>query len=126
MAVSKEEILEAIAEMSVMDVVALIEAMEEKFGVSAAAAVAAAPAAAGGDAGGAAEEKTEFDVVLAEIGGNKIAVIKAVRGITGLGLKEAKEAVEGAPTTLKEGVSKEEAEEVAKQLEEAGAKAEIK
>jgi large subunit ribosomal protein L7/L12 len=126
MAVSKEEILEAIAEMSVMDVVALIEAMEEKFGVSAAAAVAAAPAAAGGDAGGAAEEKTEFDVVLAEIGGNKIAVIKAVRGITGLGLKEAKEAVEGAPTTLKEGVSKEEADEVAKQLEEAGAKAEIK
>jgi large subunit ribosomal protein L7/L12 len=126
MAVSKEEILEAIAEMSVMDVVALIEAMEEKFGVSAAAAVAAAPAAAGGDAGAAAEEKTEFDVVLADIGGNKIAVIKAVRGITGLGLKEAKEAVEGAPTTLKEGVSKEEAEEVAKQLEEAGAKAEIK
>ena len=126
MAVSKEEILDAIAEMSVMDVVALIEAMEEKFGVSAAAAVAAAPAAAGGDAGGAAEEKTEFDVVLAEVGGNKIAVIKAVRGITGLGLKEAKEAVEGAPTTLKEGVSKEEAEEVAKQLEEAGAKAEIK
>ncbi len=126
MAVSKEEILEAIAEMSVMDVVALIEAMEEKFGVSAAAAVAAAPAAAAGDAGGAAEEKTEFDVVLADIGGNKIAVIKAVRGITGLGLKEAKEAVEGAPTTLKEGVSKEEAEEVAKQLEEAGAKAEIK
>ena len=126
MAVSKEEILDAIAEMSVMDVVALIEAMEEKFGVSAAAAVAAAPAAAGGDAGAAAEEKTEFDVVLADIGGNKIAVIKAVRGITGLGLKEAKEAVEGAPTTLKEGVSKEEADEVAKQLEEAGAKAEIK
>ena len=126
MAVSKEEILDAIAEMSVMDVVALIEAMEEKFGVSAAAAVAAAPVAAGGDAGGAAEEKTEFDVVLADIGGNKIAVIKAVRGITGLGLKEAKEAVEGAPTTLKEGVSKEEADEVAKQLEEAGAKAEIK
>ena len=126
MAVSKEEILEAIAEMSVMDVVGLIEAMEEKFGVTAAAAVAAAPAgaAAGGEA--AAEEKTEFDVVLSEIGGNKIAVIKAVRGITGLGLKEAKEAVEGAPTTLKEGVSKEEAEEVAKQLEEAGAKAEIK
>ncbi|MCU7807594.1 MAG: 50S ribosomal protein L7/L12 [Candidatus Thiodiazotropha sp. (ex Semelilucina semeliformis)] len=125
MAVSKEEILEAIAEMSVMDVVGLIEAMEEKFGVSAAAAVAAAPAAAGG-AEAAAEEKTEFDVVLAEIGGNKIAVIKAVRAITGLGLKEAKEAVEGAPTTLKEGVSKDEAEEVKKQLEEAGAKAEIK
>ncbi|MES9838404.1 MAG: 50S ribosomal protein L7/L12 [Candidatus Thiodiazotropha sp.] len=126
MAVSKEEILDAIAEMSVMDVVSLIEAMEEKFGVSAAAAVAAAPAAAavGGEA--AAEEKTEFDVVLAEIGGNKIAVIKAVRGMTGLGLKEAKEAVEGAPSTLKEGVSKEEAEEAKKQLEEAGAKAEIK
>jgi large subunit ribosomal protein L7/L12 len=125
MAVSKEEILEAIAEMSVMDVVSLIEAMEEKFGVSAAAAVAAAPmAAAGGEA--AAEEQTEFDVVLSEIGGNKIAVIKAVRAITGLGLKEAKDAVEGAPTTLKEGVSKDEAAEVAKQLEEAGAKAEIK
>ncbi|MEJ2452840.1 MAG: 50S ribosomal protein L7/L12 [Candidatus Thiodiazotropha sp.] len=126
MAVSKEEILDAIAEMSVMDVVSLIEAMEEKFGVSAAAAVAAAPMAAGGGEAAAAEEKTEFDVVLADIGGNKIAVIKAVRGITGLGLKEAKEAVEGAPTTLKEGVSKEEAEEVKKQLEEAGAKAEIK
>jgi large subunit ribosomal protein L7/L12 len=107
-------------------VVALIEAMEEKFGVSAAAAVAAAPMAAGGGEAAAAEEKTEFDVVLADVGGNKIAVIKAVRGITGLGLKEAKEAVEGAPTTLKEGVSKEEAEEVKKQLEEAGAKAEIK
>jgi large subunit ribosomal protein L7/L12 len=126
MAVSKEEILDAIAEMSVMDVVALIEAMEEKFGVSAAAAVAAAPAAAAGGDAAAAEEKTEFDAVLTEIGGNKIAVIKAVRGITGLGLKEAKEAVEGAPTTLKEGVSKDEAEEVKKQLEEAGAKAEIK
>ncbi|MBT2968488.1 MAG: 50S ribosomal protein L7/L12 [gamma proteobacterium symbiont of Ctena orbiculata] len=126
MAVSKEEILDAIAEMSVMDVVALIEAMEEKFGVSAAAAVAAAPVAAAGGAEAAAEEKTEFDVVLAEIGGNKIAVIKAVRGMTGLGLKEAKEAVESAPSTLKEGVSKEEAEEAKKQLEEAGAKAEIK
>jgi large subunit ribosomal protein L7/L12 len=125
MAVSKEEILEAIAEMSVMDVVALIEAMEEKFGVSAAAAVAAAPVAAVG-AEAAEEEKTEFDVVLAEIGSNKIAVIKAVRAMTGLGLKEAKEAVEGAPSTLKEGVSKEEAEEAKKQLEEAGAKVEIK
>jgi large subunit ribosomal protein L7/L12 len=124
MAVSKEEILEAIAEMSVMDVVALIEAMEEKFGVTAAAAVAAAPVAAVAEA--AAEEKTEFDVVLADVGGNKIGVIKAVRAITGLGLKEAKEAVEGAPTTLKEAVSKDEAEEVKKQLEEAGAKAEIK
>jgi large subunit ribosomal protein L7/L12 len=126
MAVSKEEILDAIAEMSVMDVVALIEAMEEKFGVSAAAAVAAAPAAAGGGDAAAAEEQTEFDVVLSEIGGNKIAVIKAVRGMTGLGLKEAKEAVEGAPSTLKEAVSKEEAEEAKKQLEEAGAKVEIK
>ncbi|MET0028694.1 MAG: 50S ribosomal protein L7/L12 [Candidatus Thiodiazotropha sp.] len=126
MAVSKEEILDAIAEMSVMDVVALIEAMEEKFGVTAAAAVAAAPAAAAGGADAAAEEKTEFDVVLAEIGGNKIAVIKAVRALTGLGLKEAKDAVEGAPSTLKEGVSKDEAEDAKKQLEEAGAKVEIK
>jgi large subunit ribosomal protein L7/L12 len=124
MAVSKEEILEAIAQMSVMDVVALIEAMEEKFGVTAAAAVAAAPVAAAAEA--AAEEQTEFDVVLAEIGSNKISVIKAVRAITGLGLKEAKDAVEGAPTTLKEGVSKDEAAGIAKQLEEAGAKAEIK
>ncbi|MBT8440243.1 MAG: 50S ribosomal protein L7/L12 [Gammaproteobacteria bacterium] len=125
MSVSKDDILDAIANMTVMDVVELIEAMEEKFGVSAAAAVAAAPAA-GGDAGAAAEEKTEFDVVLTEMGGNKVAVIKAVRGITGLGLKEAKEAVEGAPTTLKEGIAKEEAEDVKKQLEEAGAKVELK
>jgi large subunit ribosomal protein L7/L12 len=125
MAVTKEEILEAIAGMTVMDVVALIEAMEEKFGVTAAAAVAAAPVAAAG-AEAAAEEKTEFDVVLTEIGGNKIATIKAVRAITSLGLKEAKDAVEGVPTTLKEGVSKEEAAEIAKQLEEAGAKVEIK
>ncbi len=126
MAVSKDEILDAIANMTVMDVVELIEAMEEKFGVTAAAAVAAAPAA-GGDAGGAAaEEQTEFDVVMTSFGANKVAVIKAVRGITGLGLKEAKEAVEGAPTTLKEAVSKEEAEEVKKQLEEAGASVEIK
>jgi large subunit ribosomal protein L7/L12 len=125
MSVSKDDILDAIANMTVMDVVELIEAMEEKFGVSAAAAVAAAPAA-GGDAGAAAEEQTEFDVVLTEMGGNKVAVIKAVRGITGLGLKEAKEAVEGAPTTLKEGIAKEEAEDVKKQLEEAGAKVELK
>jgi large subunit ribosomal protein L7/L12 len=125
MAVTKEEILEAIAGMTVMDVVALIEAMEEKFGVTAAAAVAAAPVAAAG-AEAAAEEKTEFDVVLSEIGSNKIATIKTVRAITGLGLKEAKDAVEGVPTTLKEAVSKEEAAEVVKQLEEAGAKAEIK
>jgi len=125
MSVSKDDILDAIANMTVMDVVELIEAMEEKFGVSAAAAVAAAPAA-GGDAGAAAEEKTEFDVVLAEMGSNKVAVIKAVRGVTGLGLKEAKGAVEGAPTTLKEGVAKEEAEDLKKQLEEAGAKVELK
>ena len=125
MSVSKDDILDAIANMTVMDVVELIEAMEEKFGVSAAAAVAAAPAA-GGDAGAAAEEKTEFDVVLADMGGNKVAVIKAVRGVTGLGLKEAKEAVEGAPTTLKEGAAKEEAEDIKKQLEEAGAKVELK
>jgi len=125
MSVSKDEILDAIANMTVMDVVELIEAMEEKFGVSAAAAVAASPAA-GGDAGGATEEKTEFDVVLADMGSNKVAVIKAVRGVTGLGLKEAKEAVEGAPTTLKEGVSKEEAEDIKKQLEEAGAKVDLK
>jgi len=124
MAVSKDDILEAIAGMTVMDVVELIEAMEEKFGVSAAAAVAAAPAA-GGDAA-AAEEQTEFDVVLTSFGANKVAVIKAVRGITGLGLKEAKEAVEGAPATLKEAVAKDEAEDVKKQLEEAGASVEIK
>ena len=125
MSVSKDDILDAIANMTVMDVVELIEAMEEKFGDTAAAAVAAAPVAAG-DAGAAAEEKTEFDVVLADMGSNKVAVIKAVRGVTGLGLKEAKEAVEGAPTTLKEGVSKEEAEDIKKQLEEAGAKVDLK
>ena len=123
---SKEDILEAIANMSVMEVVELIEAMEEKFGVTAAAAVAVAAPGAGGDAGGAAEEKTEFDVVLESFGDNKVAVIKAVRGITGLGLKEAKEAVEGAPTPLKEGVTKEEAEEAKKTLEEAGATVEVK
>jgi large subunit ribosomal protein L7/L12 len=126
MAVSKDEILDAIANMSVMEVVDLVEAMEEKFGVSAAAAVAvAAPAAGGGDAA-AAEEKTEFDVVLASFGDNKVAVIKAVRGITGLGLKEAKDMVEGAPSTVKEAASKDEAESIKKQLEEAGAKAELK
>ncbi len=125
MAVSKEDILESIGNMTVLEVVDLISAMEEKFGVTAAVAAVAAPAA-GGAEGGAAEEKTEFDVVLASFGDNKVAVIKAVRGITGLGLKEAKEAVEGAPTTLKEGVSKDEAEEIKKQLEEAGAKVEIK
>ncbi len=126
MAVSKEEILEAIANMSVMEVVELIEAMEEKFGVTAAAAVAAVPAAGGEGGGEAAAEKTEFDVVLTGFGDKKVGVIKAVRGLTGLGLKEAKEAVEGVPTVLKEGVSKEEAEEAKKVLEEAGATVEIK
>ena len=125
MAVSQEEILESIANMSVMEVVDLISAMEEKFGVTAAAAVAAAPAAA--DAGAAAaEEKSEFDVVLKSFGDNKVAVIKAVRGITGLGLKEAKALVEGAPAPVKEGVGKDEAEDVKKQLEEAGAEVELK
>ncbi len=124
MAVSKEDILEAIAEMSVMDVVELVSAMEEKFGVSAAAAVAVAAAPAEG--GAAAAEQTEFDVVLKSFGANKVGVIKAVRGITGLGLKEAKGLVEGAPAPLKEGVSKEEAEDVKKQLEEAGAEVEVK
>jgi large subunit ribosomal protein L7/L12 len=122
--VTKEDILEAIANMSVMDVVELIEAMEEKFGVTAAAAAVAVAAPAGDVA--AAEEKTEFDVVMTSFGENKVAVIKAVRGLTGLGLKEAKDAVEGAPATIKEGVSKAEAEDVKKQLEEAGAQAEIK
>jgi large subunit ribosomal protein L7/L12 len=125
MAVSKEDILDTISNMSVMDVVDLISAMEEKFGVSAAAAVAAAPAAAG-DAGEAAEEQTEFDVVLASFGENKVAVIKAVRAITGQGLKDAKDTVESAPATIKEGASKSEAEEIKKQLEEAGATAELK
>ena len=126
MAVSKDDILETISNMSVMEVVDLISAMEEKFGVSAAAAVAAAPAA-GGDAGGeAAAAKDEFDVVLTGFGDNKVAVIKAVRAITGLGLKEAKDAVESTPTTLKEAASKDEAEEVKKQLEEAGATVELK
>jgi large subunit ribosomal protein L7/L12 len=125
MALSKDDILNAIAEMSVMDVVALVEAMEEKFGVSAAAAVAAAPAAAG-EAGASAEEQTEFDVVLASAGDKKVNVIKAVRAITGLGLKEAKAMVDGAPSTVKEGVSKDDAEAAKKELEEAGASVEIK
>jgi len=123
---SKEDILEAIANMTVMEVVELISAMEEKFGVSAAAAVAAAPAAAGGEAAAAAEEKTEFDVVMSSFGSNKVSVIKAVRAITALGLKEAKEMVEGAPVTVKEGASKDEAEDIKKQLEEAGASVEVK
>jgi len=125
MAVSQEEILETISNMTVMEVVDLISAMEEKFGVSAAAAVAAAPAAAA-DAGAAAAEQTEFDVVLTAMGANKVSVIKAVRAITGLGLKEAKAEVESAPSTIKEGVSKDEAEEIKKQLEEAGASVEVK
>jgi large subunit ribosomal protein L7/L12 len=126
MALSKDDVLNAIAEMSVMEIVELIEAMEEKFGVTAAAAVAAAPAAAGGDAGGAAEAKTEFDVVLTGAGDKKVNVIKAVREITGLGLKEAKAAVDGAPSPIKEGVSKDEAEEAKAKLEEAGASVEVK
>lgn len=126
MAVSKEDILETISEMSVMEVVDLISAMEEKFGVSAAAAVAAAPVA-GGDTGGAeAVEKTEFDVVMSSFGGNKVAVIKVVRAVTGLGLKEAKDMVEGAPSTVKEAAAKDEAEDIKKQLEEAGAAVELK
>ncbi|SFV82712.1 LSU ribosomal protein L7/L12 (P1/P2) [hydrothermal vent metagenome] len=124
MALSNDDILNAIADMSVMDVVELVSAMEEKFGVSAAAA-AAAPAAAA-DAGGAVEEQSEFDVVLTSFGEKKVAVIKAVRGITGLGLKEAKDMVEAAPTPIKEGVDKAEAEDVKKQLEEAGASVELK
>ena len=124
MAVSKEDILDTISSMSVMEVVDLISAMEEKFGVSAAAPVAVAAAA--GPAAAAAEEQTEFDVVMTSFGGNKVSVIKAVRAITGLGLKEAKEMVEGAPATVKEGASKDEAEGVKKQLEEAGASVEVK
>ena len=123
MAISKEDILEAVANMTVMEIVDLISAMEEKFGVTAAVA-AAAPAA--GDAAGGAEEQTEFDVILTSFGENKVSVIKAVRGITGLGLKDAKAAVESAPTPVKEAVSKGEAEETLKTLEEAGASAEIK
>ena len=126
MALSQEDILNAIAEMSVMDVVELVSAMEEKFGVSAAAAVAAAPAAAAGGGEAAAAEQTEFDVVLSAVGDKKVNVIKAVRAITGLGLKEAKELVDGAPSTIKEGASKDDAEEAKKQLEEAGATAELK
>ena len=124
---TKEEILESISNMSVMDLVDLISAIEEKFGVTAAAAVAAAPAAAGGDGDApAAEEKDEFDVVLSAAGDQKVQVIKAVRAITGLGLKEAKDMVDGAPSTLKEGVKKEEAEGMLAQLTEAGATGELK
>ena len=124
MAVSKNEILDTIANMSVMEVVELIEAMEEKFNVSAAAAAVAVAAPA--DSGAAAEEKTEFDVILASFGQNKVGVIKAIRSITGLGLKEAKDLVEGAPAPVKEAISKDEAEEMKKSLEEAGATVEIK
>ena len=122
MAISQADILDAVSNMTVMEIVDLIAAMEEKFGVSAAAAVAAAPVAAAA----VVEEQTEFDVVMTSFGANKVAVIKAVRGITGLGLKEAKDAVEGVPTTLKEAISKADAEEVKKTLEEAGATVEIK
>ena len=127
MAISKQEILDAIGAMSVLELSELIKDMEEKFGVSAAAAVAVAgPAAAGGEAAAAVEEKTEFDVVLAAIGDKKVEVIKVVRSATGLGLKEAKDMVDGAPKTIKEGVPKAEAEGLKKQLEDAGATAEIK
>jgi large subunit ribosomal protein L7/L12 len=126
MAISKDDILSSIEEMSVMDLVDLISAIEEKFGVTAAAAVAAAPAAAGGGEVAAAEEQTDFDVVLTAAGDQKVQAIKAVRAITGLGLKEAKDLVDGAPNTLKEGVSKADAEEMLKQLIEAGATAELK
>ncbi len=128
MSLSNEEILDAIAEKSVMDIVELISAMEEKFGVSAQAAVAVAAAPSAGADGGEqqAEEKTEFDVVLSSIGDKKVNVIKAVRAITGLGLKEAKDMVDGAPSTIKEAAAKDEAEEIKKQLEEAGATAELK
>ena len=127
--ITKDQVVEWLSSQSVIEVADLVKELEEKWGVSAAApaAVAVAAPAGGGDAGGAAaEEKTEFDVVLTEFGGNKIAVIKEVRSITGLGLKEAKELVEGAPKPVKEGVSKDEAEEISKKLEAAGAKAEIK
>ena len=126
MATSKDDILKAIEEMSVMELVDLISDIEEKFGVTAAAAVAAAPATGGGDDAPAAEEKTEFDVVLSAAGDQKVQVIKAVRSITGLGLKEAKDMVDGAPSTLKEGVKKEEAEAMLAQLTEAGATGELK
>jgi large subunit ribosomal protein L7/L12 len=123
MAISQEDILEAVSNMSVMQIVDLISAMEEKFGVSAAVAVAAAPAAA---AAAEVEEQTEFDVIMTSFGENKVGVIKAVRAITGLGLKEAKDAVEGVPTTIKEGANKAEADDIKKQLEEAGAAVTIK
>ncbi len=127
MAVAKEDILETIGNMTVLEIVDLIAAMEEKFGVSAAAAVAAVPAAAGAAAAAEeVEEQTEFDVVMSSFGDKKVNVIKVVRGLTGLGLKEAKDLVEGVPSTVKEGVSKDEAADIKKQLEEAGATVEVK
>jgi len=126
MAVSKEELLDTIGNMSVLELSELIKDMEEKFGVSAQAAVAAAPAAGGGEAAEAAEEKDEFDVVLSSFGENKVGVIKAVRAVTGLGLKEAKDLVESAPSPVKEGANKDDAESIKKQLEEAGASVELK
>ncbi len=126
MAINKEDILEAISNMTVLEIVDLISAMEEKFGVSAAAAVAVAAGPAAGAAAPAVEEKTEFDVVMTSFGENKVNVIKAVREITGLGLKEAKDLVEGAPSTVKEGIAKADAETMKKKLEEAGAKVELK
>ena len=128
MSLSKDDILNAIAEMSVMDVVELVEAMEEKFGVSAAAAVAAAPVAGAGagDSGGAAEEKDEFEVVITSAGDKKVNAIMVVRAVAGLGLKEAKAVVDGAPAPVKEGASKDEAEDIKKQIEEAGGAAELK
>ncbi|MCI6312455.1 50S ribosomal protein L7/L12 [Helicobacter equorum] len=125
MAISKEEVLEYIGNLSVLELSELVKAFEEKFGVSAAPTVIAGAVAAGGGAGGA-EEKTEFNIILVDAGANKINVIKAVREITGLGLKEAKDATENTPSTLKEGVSKEDAENFKKKLEEAGAKVEVK
>ena len=126
MALSNEDLLKELSAKPIMEVVELVKMLEDEWGVSAAAPVAAAAPAAGGDAGAAAEEKTEFDVVLTSFGANKVAVIKAVRTITGLGLKEAKDAVEGAPSTVKEGASKSESEDIKKQLEEAGASVELK
>jgi len=126
MALSKEDIVEGLDALPIMDIVDIVKTLEEKWGVSAAAPVAVAAGPAAGDAGEAAEEKTEFDVVLTSFGGNKVAVIKAVRAITGLGLKEAKDTVEGVPSAIKEGASKDDAEEVKKQLEEAGATVELK
>ena len=126
MATTKEEILDAISEMSVMDVVDLVKLMEEKFGVTAAAPVAAAAAPAAGGEAAAAEEQSEFEIFLADVGEKKIDVIKAVRAITGLGLKEAKDLVEGAPKSVKDGVSKDDAEQIKAKLEEAGATVEVK